>query len=322
MKARDYIPALKFGGRLYPEDFASPLTFSGQYLYVDGDHGTDSDNAGTTIEKPFLTIQKAIDSASAWDVIFIAAIDPDSDASEPGTYAEDLTIAYAKHGLSLIGVTPGRSKMPFIGPKIKNATAVPLIDVLAAGVHLENIQLNCTRNSGTYGVYLEGNSGYTTAAGSVGFTMANCMIKNGGRTGAYGGVHMIGGYGSVISDCTFDGCLYGLILGNSVLPSNGHTVEYCNLKDINAEAATAHITVPPGLNADINIDHCNFAAATKFIVVGVTTSGVISFCGFNDGINAITAKSDGKIEIPAANDAWGVCACYDGKGALIVADGA
>ncbi|MFH0960806.1 MAG: hypothetical protein V1897_19145 [Pseudomonadota bacterium] len=327
-KLRDYNSALKYGNRIYPEDLASPLTFSGHYFYVDGDHGTDSDNAGTTIEKPFATIQKAIDSATAWDVIFVAAMDPDSDASDPGQYAEDLTIPYEKHGLSIIGVTPaGGTKLPYMGPKIKNATTAlgnPLLHVYAAGVRLESLQFNCTRNSGTYGIWFDGITGYATIAGSVGFTMVNCMIKNGGQTGAeaYYGVTITGGYGGILSNCTFQGCLSGINLASNILPSNGHTVEYCNFKSVNNEAITVHINIPAGSAHDWNIDHCNFQDATKFIVCGASgISGVISNSMFADGNSVVAAASTGKIEIPAALDTVVVANCYDGSSALIASSG-
>lgn len=325
-KLRDYNSALKFGHRIYPEDIASPLTFGGKYYYVDADHGTDSNNAGTTIEKPFATIQKAIDTATAWDVIFIAAIDPDTDASDPGQYAEDLTVTYAKHGLSLIGVGPcSGTKLPYLGPKIKNAAAAlgnTLLDVQAAGIRLEGLQFNCTRNSGTKGVWFDSQTSdtYYTKAGSVGFTMVNCMVKNGDSN--YG-VVVTGGYGGIVNNCTLQYCTYGIYLGNNVDPSNGHTIEYTNFKSVNNGTITVHITVLAGSTHDFNIDHCNFQTATKFITFGATgVSGVLSNSCFNNGSTAVAANSAGKIEIPAANDAIGVCGCYDGSGALIVANGA
>jgi hypothetical protein len=44
--------------------------------------------------------------------------------------------------------------------------------------------------------------------------------------------------------------------------------------------------------------------------------------GFNDETTTTVAKSTGKIEIPAANDSWGVTNCYGGGDEVIVNDGA
>lgn len=324
MLARNYFPPVKYGAKWLASDSLSGRNDFTTVRYVDGDHGSDTNN-GATPTSAFATIQAAINASSAQDVIYIRQLAPSAtDGSEPGQYVENLTIPYTKHGLSLIGMGSSYTKIPFGGPKIKNASAGVLLDVLAPYVHLENIQFNCTRNSGTYGIYLGGDTavqGYAIKSGSVGFSIVNCLIKNGGRNGVQYGVEVIGGYGGVISNCTFDGCLYGLNLDSHLLPGNGHTVEYCNFKDINGELATVHVNIPAGLEADFNIDHCNFDLATKMIVMGDGINGVISFCTFCDGSTATVADSTGKIEIPAALDEVGVVGCYGGGNALIAQAG-
>ena len=302
-----------YGGNEPPFDVIT----EGDIWYVDGKVTASGD--GQTWDQAFKTIAEGITASGANDIIFIAALAPDADASDPGQYAENLSIPYAKHGLRLIGVGSSGTKMPYAGPKIKNASAGKLLEVLASGVHLENLQFNCTRNSGTYGIYLDGVIGYATKAGSVGFTIKNCMIKNGDSN--YG-ITVIGGYGGVISNCTFQFCTHGVSIASGTIPSNGHTIEYCNFKSINNAAITVHITLTSTVH-DFNVDHCNFQAATKFIVIGATgISGVISHCCFSDGPTAVDAASGGKIEIPATNDDIGVCGCYDGAGALISTGGA
>lgn len=325
MFLRDYLPALKYGAKITSADVVGIGSFDGLFKtnvwYVDGTNGLDS-NTGD-FDNPFKTIQKAITTSGSQDTIYVRTLAPDTDASDPGQYAENLTIPYAKHGLKIIGVSSSGTKMPYAGPKIKNASAGALLTVLASGVHLENLQFNCTRNSGTYGIYLDGEAGYAAKAGSVGFTIVNCMIKNGGQTGAYYGIEVIGGYGGVISNCTFQGCLYGLNLDAHLLPGNGHIVENCNFKDVNGAAATAHINIPAGSEHDFDISGCSFGAATKFIVIGASgVTGNISFCTFMDGSTTTAANSTGKIEIPAANDVVGVVGCYGGGDALIAQNGA
>ena len=286
--------------------------------FVDGDNGNDL-NPGSSTE-PFATIQAGIDAAGSQDTVYIKAIAPDADASEPGTYEEDLTIAYAKHGLRLIGVSPSGSGIPFFGPKIKNATATALLTVNASGVHIEGLQFNCTRNSGTYGILLSGVSGYATLAGSVGATITNCYFKNASAT--YGAISMEGGYATTISRCTFGlgtNCL-AINFTNVAVPSNSHTIEWCNFKSNNGASVTNHIAVS-GSTEDFNIDHCNFDQATTFITVADGASGMISNCTFNDGSTAVTATSSGKVEIPSALDEVGVAGCYGGDGTLVDATG-
>lgn len=296
--------------------------FSTNLWYVDGNTGSDG-NRGDDMSKPFKTIQKAIDTATAGDTIYINALGYDTDASDPKQYVENLTIPYAKRDLKLIGVgSQYGTKLPYAGPKIKNASAGTLLSVLAPGVRLEGLQFNCTRNSGTYGIYFEGlgSDSYATKAGSVGFSMVNCIVKNGDAT--YYGVKITGGYGGIISNCTFYYCAGGIWLGDGTTPSGAHTIEFCDFKSVNAGAITVHITIPAGSNHDITINGCNFCQATKFITIGASTSGLISNCGFNDETTTTVAKSTGKIEIPAANDSWGVTNCYGGGDEVIVNDGA
>ena len=285
-------PNLGGGSNVYPGYFGTNVWF------VDGTNGGDG-NEGS-MDAPFATIQKAINMASSQDTIYIRTLAPSAtDASEPGQYIENLTIPYAKHGLKLIGVGSSGTKMPWAGPKIKNASVGALLTVWASGVHLEGLQFNCTRNSGTYGILLEGDTtAYTTKAGSVGATIVNCMIKNGDAT--YGGINIIGGYGTVISNCTFQGCLRGVYLSSSVVPSNGHTIEYCNFKDINGAAATEHITIVSGLHADITVSDCTFDVATSFFSCGSSATGIVARCQFNDLV-ATLANSTGKVKMPVGS---------------------
>jgi hypothetical protein len=290
--------------------------FGTKIYYVDGNTGSDG-NEGTDFEIPIKTIQRAINVASAGDTIYINSLGYDADASDPAQYVEDLTIPYTKRDLKLIGVGPqAGTRLPYAGPKIKNNSATTLLKVSAPGVRLENLQFNCTRNSGTYGIWFDGITGYATVAGSVGFTMVNCIIKNG--SGTYYGVKITGGYGGLISNCTFFYCVKGIYLGDSVLPCSGHTIEYCDFKSINADTIDLHINVIAGSAHDITIESCTFSQATAFITIGSGgTSGIIHNCGFNDETTATVAASTGKITIPAANDSWGVVGCYGGDDDLV-----
>jgi len=321
---RDYAPALRYGAKITSEDCEGVGSFDRYFgtkvWYVDGTSG--SDTLQGDFDHPFATIQKAIDSASRQDTIYVRALHPDADASDSGQYAENLTIPYALDGLKIIGVGTSGGRLPYYGPKIKNASAGALLTVRAAGVHLEGLQFNCTRNSGTYGIYLLGEettTPYDTGAGSCGATIVNCMIKNG--SAAQGGINIVGGYGCLISNCTFQGCLRGVYFPSTLIPDNGHTIEYCDFKDVNGAVATDHITVASGLHADITISHCNFDLATNFITFNTGNTGLVCNCNFADiGTTATVANSTGKIKVPVGLT-MGITGCWGGNAVLVTTPG-
>jgi len=316
---RDYNPALKYGAKILDSEVLSGGDDFTTVRYVDGDNGSDSEN-GLTPDSAFATIQAAITASSSRDTIYIRAIDPDADASEPGTYEEDLTIPYDKWGLKLIGMSGTGILQPFSGPKIKNATAVALLTINAPGVQIKGLQFNCTRNSGTYGIRLQGVSGYATLAGSVGALIENCYFKNASAT--YGAISVYGGYATTILNCTFGLGTDALAINFdcNTLSNNSMTVKYCDFKSNNGASVALHVSMEN--SKDFNVDHCNFDQATKFITVIDGATGIISNCTFNGGSTAVLAKSTGKIEIPAACDEVGVAACWGGDGTAVDADGA
>ena len=283
----------------------------GASWFVDGDNGSDG-NSGKSTTQAFATIQKGINSASAGDTVYIAVLAPDADASEPGTYVEDLTIVYAKHGLRLIGCTSNFGAWG--GPKIKNATATALLDVYASNVHIEGLQFNCTRNSGTYGIRLRGIAGYLTEAGSVGTVIQNCMVKNAGTT--YGGINIEGGYGCVIRDSVFYGSVKSVYFSSTVLPGNQHRVINCDFTDNNGAAVASHIHFAAGTQYGFVIRECTFGEATAFIVIAGNASGVISACHFEDLV-ATLANSTGKITIPVGQEV-AVTGSFGGVGLAVI----
>ena len=319
MFLRDYLPALRYGAKITSQDCEGVGSFdrffSTNVWYVDGTNG--SDTLQGDFDHPFATIQKAIDSASRQDTIYVRALHPDTDASDSGQYVENLTIPFALDGLKIIGVGSSGGRLPYYGPKIKNASAGALLTVNAAGVHLEGLQFNATRNSGTYGILLDAEAtgtAYDTKAGSVGFTIVNCMIKNGDAT--YGGIYIVGGYGGLISHCTFQGCLMGITIPSNVIPCNGHTIEWCNFKNINGATATSHIKTSAGGNHDITIDHCNFDLGTNLIYIGDANTGTISNCCFHD-TSATLANSTGLVRVPAAQTMT-VTGCWGGVSLAVI----
>jgi len=172
MKARDYIPALRFGAKIYPEDFASPLTFA-DYWYVDGQNGSDADGNGKSVDKPYLTIQAAIDAATQEDVIFVRALDWGAGETDPDSYAENLNLPLALSGLQIVGVGTGRVQGGL--PQIKKAGSTALITINAPGCSIRNMGINGYGATGG-GILLNDDAGATMT--SFGTSIENCHLKN------------------------------------------------------------------------------------------------------------------------------------------------
>ena len=109
-KASSYIPALKFGHKIYPEDTAGffSMNDTNGYWFVDGD--ISSSGGGKSWEKAYKTIQEAVTAASAGDTIFVAGRSITALATDPVSYAETIIIPNDKPQLSLIGVSRGRTQ--------------------------------------------------------------------------------------------------------------------------------------------------------------------------------------------------------------------
>lgn len=100
-KARDYIPALKYGHKIYPEDIAGMIGLPsvGNIFYVDPGAGSDTANAGKSQEDAFATIAKAhsVISADNDDVVVIAG------SNSTGRTAETDNVTWSKRRTHILG---------------------------------------------------------------------------------------------------------------------------------------------------------------------------------------------------------------------------
>ena len=101
-KLRDYIPALKYGAKIVPEDLAGliGLPYVGKVIYVDPTSGSDTANSGDAFDNAYKTIKQAHDSATSGkhDVILIAP-----SASGTGRTSETEAVTWSKANTHLIG---------------------------------------------------------------------------------------------------------------------------------------------------------------------------------------------------------------------------
>lgn len=106
-KARDFIPALKYGHKIYPEDLAGMigLPHVGNIFYVDAGNGNDSTNSGTSQNDALKTVAAAYAKMTADqdDVLVIAS------ESSTGRTSESAVVTWAKRRTHIIGNGPART---------------------------------------------------------------------------------------------------------------------------------------------------------------------------------------------------------------------
>ena len=99
-KLRDYVPALKYGAKIYPQDIAGliGLPYVGNIFYVDPSGG-DDDGGGSSVEDAFKTVGEAEDhtTGSQHDVVVIVP------TGGTGRTSETLDIAWDKRFTHLVG---------------------------------------------------------------------------------------------------------------------------------------------------------------------------------------------------------------------------
>lgn len=163
------------------ESLLAGLTFGTNY-FVDGANGDDGAD-GDSLQSPFATIQEAVDSASAGDVIYIA----------PGDYDEAVVIV--TDNLTLVGL--GGKGAVSIVPSASNATAIKIDGTTASGrveeVTLVNIGGEC--NGTGSGLHVKGNIRRFRAYGSKFEGGANALKLESTAEGSVGDSQFI--------DCEF-----------------------------------------------------------------------------------------------------------------------
>src|SRR3990167_303851 len=118
-KASDYIPALKYGNKIYPEDIAGAYAYRDLW-YVDDLNGNDNFD-GKTLDKAFKTIQAGTNAVGATgDALVIA----------PGDYATDeVSISGARDFLAVFGLG-GRGSVA-VATSGTNKTALTVVGTSA-----------------------------------------------------------------------------------------------------------------------------------------------------------------------------------------------
>jgi hypothetical protein len=271
MNAAEYIPAFKFGHKVYPQNLVLPSMplEGGNVFFVDGDKSAGS-HAGKTWEDAFPTLVAAEAAASAGDLIFVANKTNAATDTDPQSYTENLVINTPN--LSIIGVSRGRTQGGLPQLKVGATTTSPVITISAPGVMIANIGINGA--GGTGGGILLNDDGGTTAA-AFGWSILGCHFKNCVGTTATnaltGGAVMIGANG---------GAWQGLLAGNKF---------YKNVGDFILKGTSG--SVPQDIVIEDNI----FSSPAANVDVCVITGG--------SGINGLFLRNNDFPAMPALSSA-------------------
>ena len=149
-------------------------TGRGRILFVDGDRGSDTGHEGSSPNKAFKTIQKAIDVASPGSVIYIFPLAMEATDTDPDSYAETLIIPNSKPQLSLIGIGTGMTQGGVPQIKIGGDSTTAMLDIRAPGCLVKNLGFNGADSTGG-GIKLTDNG---TTYVAMGTTITGCHFKN------------------------------------------------------------------------------------------------------------------------------------------------
>lgn len=175
--AATYIPAFKFGHRVYPRNLFNEggglLTKEGgMHWFVDGD--VSSSGNGDSVEGAFKTIAEAITASQAYDVVHIFPKQIVNYTGDPTSYTENLVIPFAKAGLAIVGEGRGRTQGGLPQIKVGTTTTDPILKIQAPGCLLQGLGINGVGATGG-GILLDDDFSTKSAFGT---TIEGCHFKN------------------------------------------------------------------------------------------------------------------------------------------------
>ena len=150
----------------------SGANIPGKCWYVDGTNGAAA-NDGKSWTRSVNTIQGAIDLAGSDDIVYVAPKLITDLTGDPTSYAEVLTIGADTPGLSIIGVSRGRTQGGL--PQVKMGSgSTALLTLRAPGCLIANMGFNGAGSTGG-GILLDDDASTKDASGT---TITGCHFKN------------------------------------------------------------------------------------------------------------------------------------------------
>ncbi len=253
-------------------------------LFVDYDNGAEG-GLGTSPKGACKYLQSAIDLASAWDVIYVRPRTPDSTGGDPARIlplsTTNNSIAYTKHGISIIGTGTGQGSAGQAQTVISagdTTTTTPALDIKAPFTTIENIGFK--PGASTVGHIWSKTDASTRYAFQN--TFYKCWFRDGDATHTASGalVNDAAWYDNIIG-CTFSGCARGIVIGASNSTPAGIVIRACDF-----DAAIASVTADiytSGAVTRILITKCNFnhvlptgGSPNKYVSIASASTGLIS----------------------------------------------
>jgi hypothetical protein len=137
MLLRDYVPALRYGAKILPQDLAGMLglPYVGNVIYVDPTAGSDTANGGTAQNDAFATVAKAYSVAVSGqnDVVLITP------TGGTGRTTEGAAIVWAKRFTHLVGNAAPVPFAPRAGMNFSSAVVSPCFTLSENGCIFKNI---------------------------------------------------------------------------------------------------------------------------------------------------------------------------------------
>ena len=196
---------------------------------VDGISGSDGAE-GDSPDSALRTVGRAIFLASAYDVIYV--LDKGLSGTDPNPYREaiaNLSIAYAKNNLALIGVPHNIHELYGLQIKAALVLTTPILSVSAPFTVIENLDFNGTGDALARGNIYFADDGDTINQ-AQGSSVYNCHLRNGkGSAGVAtmgGGIVIHGGWHYIVKGCRFDRCRCGIWMS-----SKGATIQNNRIED-------------------------------------------------------------------------------------------
>jgi len=293
-KAEDYIPALKFGHKISPENIAGMigLPYVGNIIYVDPTNGSDTANAGKRQDDALATVAAAYADATSGqhDVVLIA---PEGGT---GRTADTAAITWGKRFTHLIGNAAPTAVNPRAGISFGSAVVSPCLTISENGCIFKNLTL-AQFNDVNVLVNITGNINYFENVHFAGIGNATTGDDTAGRC-----VTLTAGEENLFNDCTFGLDTVTRSAANALLEQTGSCPrnEYrnCRFNTFNDNAGALWVKMDTGncYERYVNFINCFFnnpdgsSSTTMTIGMDLSTTG-------NGDINLINCNWRGATDL-------------------------
>ena len=318
MKARDYVPALKYGAKIYPEDLAGMIgqPAVGNIWYVDANAGSDTANAGTSLTNAFATLGQAHTAAVDYnyDVIVVAPT--------ANSVTTEASITFSKSYITVVGATAPIPTAQRARIGFGSSATTPCLKISGLSNRFINLKLVVEQNVAVLvevatnkqyfqNVDFAGICNATTGAASA----ARCVVLDDGASENYFG-NCTFGVDTVLRSTNnatleiqgtssnarnlFENCLFTIVTSSAgtrhVLFTGNYAAEcyqwFKNCLFLNTRGDTTTMTVgmtiPVSVNGTVILDGCAIKGATDW------SSDYTNLYGCNNP--KITASNSGFLE--------------------------